>query len=190
MLRTVLGIAHEHNKDVFYELNEPPLTLGWLGDDARKVDWWLNHGCKSEIDYRWNWPAHNPMRYLMPPLRLADTAERLFQLLLAAEPGGYNEWCAGGLGVSAVVAGAVMGALRGMGAFSRDLRDWAVPLARGWFGLGKVAAKRLAKRDKGLTIVSNSPVIRLELGRDAHDAVIGLGGRLDPARKSMPPSSL
>jgi ADP-ribosylglycohydrolase len=173
VLRTVLGIAHQHNKDVFYELNEPLVTIGWLGNEAQKANWWLNHGCRSEIDYRWNWPAHNPMRYLMPPLRLADTAERLFRLILAAEAGGYNEWCAGGLGVSTVVAGAVMGALHGGEAFSRDLRDWAVPLARSWFGLGKVVAKRLDRERSVIAVIERSSKVRRGQGSLLRDKIAG-----------------
>ena len=150
-----LRIAHQNNKDLFYALNGPVRTAQWLAsqNDDAFIDWWLRTGAKIGSDRTRNWIAYNPLQYVLPLLpRLAARPDLFFKVALAPNVEGFTQWMLGGHAISAVVGGAVIGALNGPDAFPPELREWAERLARPWFGMAGVLTAR-AKQEAAIIAV-------------------------------------
>ena len=170
VIAAVLKIAHQNNKDLFYELNELTSTAGGRGRNEKALlTWWLHHGCKCENLRERNWTAYNPIRFVLPLLRLGVPARRVFQMLLAAQPEGIPQWFTGGLMLPAVVAGAVLGALEGPATFAKDLLDFARPVARPWLGIAKVVRSRLEKERQAIQVIAKGRQGKPSRGSAARD---------------------
>ena len=150
----VLRIAHQNNKDLFYDLNGPTLAARSMRDKPDALfRWWMYSACKTGGDRRRNWTAHNPIQYALPMLQaFGDDPARFFTWMLGAQPEGYCQWFAGGHALPAIVGGAAIGALHGPQVFPAALRKWATPFARPWFGLAKVARRRV-RAERGIVEV-------------------------------------
>ena len=153
VVKTVLKLAHENNKDLFYTINGAVQMARRFGGDAELLRWWLAVGGKAGTDRQHNWTAYNPIQYVLPLLHCCGSrGDLFFKLVLAAQPEGFTGGLAGGHGASAVVGGAVIGALYGKTAFPDKVRKWAGPLAKPWLGLEDVVRRRLGS-EAGIVLV-------------------------------------
>lgn len=137
----------ENNKDLFYDMGPTVREGHWKsGDEKGFLAWWMSCGGRLTGGRRTNWASYNPVQYALAPLRLfGPRKDQYFAVILAAEPGGYTQWLTGGATISAVVGGAIQGALYGMDAFSPETLRWAGRLAKPWFGMTRVVDRRLKK---------------------------------------------
>ena len=154
----VLRIAHQNNKDLFYDLNGPTRQARALrGQPDALFRWWMHGACKTGHDRRRNWTATNPIQYALPMLQaFGDDAGRFFAWMLAAQPEGYCQWFAGGHSLPAIVGGAAIGAMRGPEAFPAAVRAWAAPLARPWFDLAKVVGRRVREERGTIAVIERA----------------------------------
>jgi hypothetical protein len=73
LVATVLKLAHEKNKDVYYELNFPVrAALFTRGKDAEDVNHWHCNLGQSSAHRTINWMANNPLRFVLPLLKPFD----------------------------------------------------------------------------------------------------------------------
>jgi len=148
---TTLKLAHHNNKDLFYELDRRVHAAQWAASAGEQhfADWWLTHGGKEEWRVETDWIAFNPIGSVLPLLgQAASDPRKFFALLLCAQP---HPSLDGGLdahAVSAVIGGAIIGALGGPDVFPGQWREWALPIAKQWFPLAEVAAKRLKEEQE------------------------------------------
>ena len=141
----VLALAHENNKDVFYELNRTTHQAERLRSAGPEDDltWWRDNGGRYDAQRQINFMANNPLSFVLPLVNAFDQdAERLFKLLLWPE-GGWLPMCHL---INPILAGALVGALHGCQAFQSDWLTWAEPVARPWFAITQVIDRR-AKRE-------------------------------------------
>lgn len=134
----ILKLAHQNNKDLFYEINLPVRQGRWLhGSEDGFIEWWLSSAGREDARHENCWIAPNPTRFVLPLLeRHADEPRKLMALLIAPS----HQGCI----ISAVIAGAILGALRGPNAFPEEWREWAEPIAATWQPLAGVVRERLA----------------------------------------------
>ena len=146
IVETVLRLAHENNKELFYELNETSRQgIRRHGDEDEFLHWWFYHGCVVPPIKSAGRIAYNPIRYILPLLGMyLDQPRKFLAALVAVPPSGQLGWL-GTHSVAAVVAGAIMGALHGPEVFPAEWREWAVPIAQPWFGLAQVIRERVAQ---------------------------------------------
>jgi len=145
VVAAVLRSAQANARDLFYQLNVHGRGMGSSKDDAAIANWWFTHAGTVLSGRDTRWVAPNPIRYALPLLAsYHDQPVKLMQLLIGVNPGEW--WGAGWIGVhaiSAVIAGAVVGALHGEAVFPKEWRKWATPIARPWFKLGAVVNARV-----------------------------------------------
>lgn len=141
VVESVLKIAFENNKDVFYQLNfavESFLRARW--DEEETFNAW-SYGISAQKDS--NWIDNNPLKYVLPLLvPFSGEPQKMMALLLCMEKANA---------VSPVIAGAVAGALYGRDVFPAEWLKWAVPIAEKWSGITDIVDSRL-KKEK--TIIS------------------------------------
>ncbi len=138
---TVLRLAHENNKDIFYELNSAARQAGLFDPLNRSADlsWWIENGGRYSAQRRPNFLANNPLFFVLPLLHPFDKdAHRLFSLLLRPD----GDWIPANHLINPVIAGAILGARHGREAFQASWLSWAEIIARPWFALEKVIASR------------------------------------------------
>lgn len=144
---TVLRIALEHNKDLFYSMNNPKRTADLLLDNSSEeefVEWWYRAGGRMQRTKDTCWKAYNPISFVLPLLeRYACEPRKMMALLLT--PRDIGPAVTGVTTVTAVIAGAVIGALYGVGVFPREWQEWSEPVARPWFPIADVVRKRIDK---------------------------------------------
>ncbi|NCO34252.1 MAG: hypothetical protein AUJ92_08200 [Armatimonadetes bacterium CG2_30_59_28] len=133
----VLKLAHQNNKELFYQINHAVRHCGHVSEDQFLHAWLVNGGPGGGRQDLY-WTASNPMLFILPLLnRYADDAVKLFSVLLAPNSNGAS--------VNAVIAGAIIGALHGPSAFPQEWRDWAELAAAPWLSLAAVVRRRLKK---------------------------------------------
>lgn len=136
---TVLKLAHQNNKDLFYLMNNPLRQAGWHAEHSAEegfVDWWRRSGGLTDGSKEKSWYAYNPISFVLPlMLRYGGDPRKLMALLLWV---GNNATT-----VSPVIAGAILGALHGEDALPEEWRTWAEPLAADWLPIADVLRKRL-----------------------------------------------
>jgi ADP-ribosylglycohydrolase len=144
---TVLKIAHQNNKDLFYATNLPMREMGRFSPGSAEepfVEWWCRVGGRTSVAREMGWIAYNPVSFVLPLLgRYAQDAPKLMALLLAPRNSATS--------VAPIIAGAILGASHGVDAFPQEWRQWAEPIARPWLPIVKVVQKRL---DTERTVVS------------------------------------
>ena len=144
----VLRLAHRHCPDLFYRLNQRTRQAqGWAAqDEAGFAAWWLAAGGRGELRREENWIAWNPLAFVLPLLaHFADRPMTLLALLVAPGTASWYDGMLGGHTVSALVAGAIVGALHGPAAFPEQWRRWAAPQVAPWLPLTGVVTARLQR---------------------------------------------
>ncbi|MHB1457947.1 MAG: ADP-ribosylglycohydrolase family protein [Armatimonadota bacterium] len=139
VIDTVLKIAHENNKDLFYQIDLP---FRWGGISAAGEEGFISHwyyngtesGSRNEKGY---W-SNNPIAKVLPVLRqFGDKVEKLLIALIAPP---QESPC-----VTALIGGAVMGALYGADVFPVEWRKWAEPMIAKWMPFIDVVQARVEK---------------------------------------------
>jgi len=147
VIGAVLKTAQANCKDLFYQLNLHSRSLHWCKDDEPVVTWWCSQIGRMPADRHHQWVAPCPIRYALPLLLpYHDQPKKLMQLMLGAFTGAW--WLSNKMGdhaLSAVVAGAIVGALHGPEVFPKEWRAWATPIAKPWFKLGGIVRRRAAE---------------------------------------------
>jgi ADP-ribosylglycohydrolase len=143
----VFQIAHKNNKSVFYQLNNIVNSARWISDNEEQfANWWMTEGGRGTSRQEEGWPGFNPIRYVLPLLfAFSNDARKFFNLLVTPPSASWYDGMLGGHAVSAVVGGAVLGALRGEEIFPAEWRTWAAPIATPWFPIQNVVQQRLQK---------------------------------------------
>jgi ADP-ribosylglycohydrolase len=143
----VLGIAHRHCKEAYYQINHlqrMPIRRGAV-DDAAFTEWWITCGGRGDGRNDTNWIAYNPMMYVLPLLqRYHDDAVRFMALMTAPTPFSWYDASTGGHPVPAIVGGAIIGAMGGPKAFPQEWLEWAEPMVAPWLAIQEVVEHRLA----------------------------------------------
>ena len=135
---TTLRIAHQNNKDLFYQINQKINASG--GSEEEFLAWWYYNGGRPNGTNDENWISPNPISYVLALLsRYADDPEKLFAALFVAPPG----W--GACMVTPAIAGAIVGALHGARIFPEQWREWAEPIAKDWLPLAEVVKTQSAR---------------------------------------------
>jgi ADP-ribosylglycohydrolase len=151
VVETVLRLAHRNNPDLFYQLNQP--TRGAEGLIAHNADdfadWWMRCGGRGGARRETNWVAYNPIAFVLPLLtHFARAPQKLLALIVGPEPASWYDGMAGGHAVSAIIAGAISGALHGPAIFPAAWRRWAEPQVAPWLPITEViVARRETERE-------------------------------------------
>ncbi|MBI2437588.1 MAG: ADP-ribosylglycohydrolase family protein [Lentisphaerae bacterium] len=149
IVRAVLDIARENNREVFDELDYcVRSTKEWFADNGKKnehINRWLKGfpGAQRESSPL----APNPIRFVLPLLKepLDRDPRLLLSLLLCPLPGREP------LGAP-ILGGAILGARHGRRIFPEEWRRWAEPIARAWHPIIPVVEKR-RQREKAIITV-------------------------------------
>ncbi|MHB9129554.1 MAG: ADP-ribosylglycohydrolase family protein [Armatimonadota bacterium] len=171
----VLKIAHQNNKELFYQLNEPMGYVEWqLAEEATFLNWWMTAGgCGTSLKGE-HWIASNPIRFVLPLLkRYADDPHKLMALIVSPQPASWFDGMIGGHPVSAVIAGAISGALHGADIFPAEWRTWAEPVAAPWYAIQEVVHTRLQKEREIITVTERAAAPRQGEISLLHDKVYG-----------------
>jgi ADP-ribosylglycohydrolase len=140
LISAVLKLAHENNKEVYYELNSflrSKMYAGLFTKESKTEtlnNWYYNVGqtnCRRKI----NWLANNPLATILPLLGAFDRDPQKLMALLLWAPN-YGET------VSTILAGAILGARNGRTVFPENWLRWAEPIANDWFPIARVVEKR------------------------------------------------
>jgi ADP-ribosylglycohydrolase len=174
VVNAVLRTAQGNCKELFYQLNVHSRSKAGK-DDAAMAAWWCSHAGNVPSSRETRWVAPNPIRYALPLLAgYHDQPVKLMQLLVGVSPeeGWGTRWI-GVHAVSAVIAGAIVGALHGAEVFPKAWRKWATPIARPWLKLSGVVATRVAEET---LIVRELETLAAKRGHGAarlHDKIKG-----------------
>jgi ADP-ribosylglycohydrolase len=155
VVEAVLKIAHQNNKELFYLLNQQTRTAEQIASSSEEefARWWLTSAGRGDTRKETNWIAFNPVSFVLPLLKhFASDAQKFFALLVSPQPASWLEGMLGGHAVSAIIAGAVIGALRGLEAFPTQWRAWAEPIAAPWYPLIDIVRRRLEKERETISI--------------------------------------
>jgi len=146
VVETVLRLAHRNTPDLFYQLNQPTRSAeGFIARNPEEfADWWMRCGGRGEARRETNWVAFNPIAFVLPLLRhFAGEPQKLLALIVGPEPASWYDGMAGGHAVSAIVAGAISGALHGAAILPAEWRRWAEPQIQPWLPIIEVVNARL-----------------------------------------------
>ncbi|KKL26141.1 hypothetical protein LCGC14_2398270, partial [marine sediment metagenome] len=120
----VMKIAFENCRELFYELDWVLRRTNGLSEEAF-LEQWCRDGGAPQLGRDNYWVAYNPLRFVLGLLsRYAGEPEKLLALLVVPPPFLYVPT------ISAVIGGAVAGAIHGPGGFSKAWRGWAEPIAQ------------------------------------------------------------
>lgn len=147
IIETVMNIAFQHNKDLFYELDYSLIKHTKYADDKAFLNAWHHTGGAKPVTKENNWLAHNPLNYILPVLRRYDKAPQKMMALLVV-PQTPQFVCT----VTAVVCGAIAGAIHGSGAFPQSWVRLAAPAAMPWFRIADVVNRRIRKETQVIRI--------------------------------------
>ena len=164
VIDTVLKLAHQNDKEVFYSLNKPILrSEGQIAaDETAFVRWWLMTGGRTSGDglHDMGWIEYNPLRFALPLLKgYGERPEQMLALILVPVPDEMG-WVNKGHIVPPVLAAALAGALYGPEVFPAGWQDWAGPLAEPWYGLVDVAMRRLDVERQIISVIETSSAPR------------------------------
>lgn len=135
----VLKIAHENNKELFYQTNFVFRTVPRNEDEF--LNWWYCSGGKADAHKETNWFAYNPVSFVLPLLRcFGSDAKKIMALIAGAQ---NNDSV-----IYAPIAGAILGALYGLEIFPKEWREWAEPAATPWYKIIDVVSKRVEEEKK------------------------------------------
>lgn len=153
VVQTVLDLAFENNKELFYQLNHAVQHADSrfaAREDRARLDWWQQSIGRYDAQRRLNFTADNPLFFVLPLLRpFAGETRQLFAMLLWPE----SPYPMGGSWLTnPVLAGAIVGARYGREAFPAEWLIWAEPIARPWFALEEIVAERTRRESEVLEV--------------------------------------
>ncbi len=150
---TTLHLALQNCPEIFYDLNRlQQETQRHIGNLDELASWWISYAGLGDDRKETGWLGYNPLRYVLPLLpRFSSEPRHLLSLIMAPAPRGIDAWI-GRRPVSAIMAGALAGALHGLDVFPDSWRAWAEPLAAPWFPLTDVVENRIHKEREIITI--------------------------------------
>jgi ADP-ribosylglycohydrolase len=176
VVETVLRLAHRNNPELFYQLNQPTRNARALIADNEEgfAAWWMSCGGRGDTRKDSSWIGCNPISFVLPLLpRYAADPRQLMALLLGPSRVSWYESGTGGQAVSAVIAGAIVGALYGPEVFPAEWREWAEPAEEPWLSIAKVVNARLAKEREMVSVTEQLAAPRNEGTSLLHDKVYG-----------------
>lgn len=135
MVKTVLELAREFCGDFFYEL-DTPFKWGAVNDEGSFLARWLANGATLGNPALKGYWDPDPIGQLLPVMWLYGDSPTELMGVLTGPPQSTCE-------VSAVIAGAALGALHGLEGLPAEWREWGEPLAARWMPLETVARARL-----------------------------------------------
>ncbi|MDD5706396.1 MAG: ADP-ribosylglycohydrolase family protein, partial [Kiritimatiellae bacterium] len=153
VVAAALKVAEENNRNVWEELRfhlspyhgAPAFDQAGLRQDL--LNWFFNYG-KPGAGKDLNRFANNPLRFVLPVIRAFDGDARKALAVLLWPPHHQNQWfCYTSImhGVTATLAGAMLGARHGRQAFPAEWRKWAEPIAASWFPMTDVVEQTRAR---------------------------------------------
>jgi len=143
----LLGMAFEQNRDLFYELDWPRLEQDRANEEDFLADW-MRGRWEPRCTRETNWVAYDPMGFVLPLVRrFSDDPEKLMALLVV--PSDFL----GTVTVSAVIGGAIAGAIHGPAKFPKTWRAWAEPLVAPWLEIMNVVQARVDRERQVIEVV-------------------------------------
>ena len=183
----VLKIAHAQAKEVFYQINMAARAGGGL-DEAAFANWWYYEAGRGQASKETNWVAFNPIAPMLPLLpRFGGDAKKFMALLIGTPIANWYDGMAGPHAVSAIIGGAVLGALGGPDAFPAEWRAWAEPAVAGWLPITDVVKGRAEKEREIIAITERIAAPRPDGSSLLFDKVYGniLAGAIGNAMGSV-----
>ncbi len=145
----VLDIAFAQHRDLFYDLDWPRLEQVRCDEPAFVRDW-MRGRWEPRCTRDTNWIVYDPIRFVLPVVRrYADDPARCMALLVV--PTDFM----GVPTVSAVIGGAVVGAMHGPDGFPKAWRQWAEPLAQPWHAIGEVVTARMQREAEVVGVIES-----------------------------------
>ena len=170
----VMEIAHFNSKNLFYELE--PFTRNKSGVPPFETmeNWWFNFGGIIPLGREGLWVGHNPIRYVVGALSaFGNEPSKMIQALVCANHGDWLNGAIGGHTISAIIAGAVVGAIGGKTVFPERWRKWAEPKALPWGKLTDVVENRIKEEKVIVKQVESLLSIRVDGASLLHDKIKG-----------------
>ena len=146
VVHTVLKIAHQNNKELFYRINPMMIQARRLPSEDEFANWWYYVCSRTARQRHESWIALNPISFVLPLLDRFPADPQKTMAFLTGSPN------SGDVSITPVVAGAILGALYGADCFPSKWRAWAEPIATPWLAILEVAESRLEKEREIITI--------------------------------------
>jgi ADP-ribosylglycohydrolase len=167
VVNTVLGIAFRNNRPLFYEIDWALRRWASLSGD-QFLKRWHERGGAPDLDKDTQWIVYNPIQFVLPLLlRYADDVQKMMALLVVPPHFWYTTT------VSAVVGGAILGAMKGRHGLPQEWLEWAEPIARPWFGLAHVVGSRVRREARLIKFTERLGASREDGGSLLKDKVCG-----------------
>ena len=136
---SVLRVAFENSRELFLSLDRlVGHARGLAGRGEFIAEWHRNGGVPTPPMPEHCWLAYNPVSLLLQVLAAHSAGAQQVMALLVTAPD-YRSV----VSVSAVLGGAVLGAMYGLAAFPDAWREWADPIVEPWLGLAGIVEDRL-----------------------------------------------
>lgn len=144
----VLNIIFERNRELFYDLDWPRIEQDRATEEEFLADW-LRGRWEPRCTRHTNWIVYDPMGSVIPVVRrYADDPRKLMELLVV--PSDFL----GRPTVSAVIGGAIAGAMHGVDGFPAAWLAWAGPLVEPWMKIADIVDDRVTKEREVIEVVS------------------------------------
>jgi len=176
VVETVLKLAHRNNKELFYQINRPTRHAEGLiaRNEAEFAHWWMLCGGRGAATKETNWMAHNPVAFVLPLLRhYAADPRRFMALVVGPNPASPYDLGLGGHTISAVIGGAIIGALHGADVFPAQWREWADPQVEPWLPITDVVDARLREEREIVAVTEKLAEPEADAASSLHDKVYG-----------------
>ena len=135
----VLDIAFRQNRELFYDLDWQRLEQDRASEEEFLADW-IRGRWQPRCTRHTNWVVYDPIGFTLPLVRrFAHDPRKLMALLVV--PSDFL----GVPTVSAVIGGAITGAMHGAEGFPAEWRTWAEPIIEPWLGIADVVSGRVEK---------------------------------------------
>jgi len=176
VIETTLKLAHQNNKEVFYQMNNLVRSLEWWNgmSEADFAHGWVTYEGRGQIRNPESWGATNPISFVLPLLwRYAARPEAFMALVLAPRATSWTQDWSNGRSISAIIGGAIIGALHGTAIFPAAWRAWAEPQIQPWLPLAGIVAQRREKERRIVQITEELVAPRDTSLSRLHDKVYG-----------------
>lgn len=195
VVEAVLKLAHHNNPELFYQLDQPTRAAEALiaHDEEQFAAWWTLCAGRGDARKEGAWIACNPIAFVLPLLKhYAADPRKLMALVLGPDPASWYETMLGAHAVSAVIGGAIIGALHGTDIFPAQWRVWAQPQVEPWLPIIETVNARLRKERDIIAVTEHQAAPGADGASALHDKVYGcmLAGAIGNAMGSPVEGSL